>query len=105
MTNDYNLTWVEWMDADLFLSADSGGVIQLHHFDLAKLTKKISKGKYEDKEEAKRSYRDHVPFGVYQVKNISFPELIKEARKQNCHGNCTVLLSVRHHFVCPFESY
>ena len=68
MTNDYNLTWVEWLDADLFLSADTGGVIQLHHFDLAKLTKKISKGKYEDKEEAKRSYTDHVPFGVYQVK-------------------------------------
>ena len=86
MTNDYNLTWVEWMDADLFLSADSGGVVQLHHFDLAKLTKKISKGKYEDKEEAKRSYRDHVPFGVYQVKNIICPELIKGAMKKTVLG-------------------
>ena len=67
MTNDQNLTWVEWVEADTFLSADSGGHIQLHHFDLAKLTKKISKGKYEDKDEAKRSYNEHVPFGVYQV--------------------------------------
>ena len=67
MTNDQNLTWVEWVEADTFLSADSGGHIQLHHFDLAKLTKKISKGKYEDKDEAKRSYDEHVPFGVYQV--------------------------------------
>ena len=69
MTCDHNLTWVEWLDADLFLSADSGGNIQLHNFDLAKLTKKISRGKYEDKDEAKRSYNEHVPFGVYQVCN------------------------------------
>ena len=68
MTNDFSLTWVEWLDADLFLSADSGGNIQLHHFDLARLTKKITAGKYEDKEEARRSFTDHAPFGVYQVR-------------------------------------
>ena len=68
MTNDSSLTWVEWLDADLFLSGDSGGVIQLHHFDLARLSKKITAGKYEDKEEARRSYTDHAPFGVYQVR-------------------------------------
>ena len=68
LTHDLALTWVEWLDADLFLSADSGGDIQLHHFDLARLSKKITAGKYEDKEEARRSFPGHAPFGVYQVR-------------------------------------
>ena len=68
LTHDSSLTWVEWLDADLFLSADSGGDIQLHHFDLARLSKKITAGKYEDKEEARRSFSGHAPFGVYQVR-------------------------------------
>ena len=58
LTNNSPLTWVEWLDADLFLSADSGGDIQLHHFDLARLSKKITAGKYEDKEEARRSCQE-----------------------------------------------
>ena len=86
MTNDFNLTWVEWLDADLFLSADSGGVIQLHHFDLARLTKKITTGKYEDKEEAKRTFNEHAPFGVYQVR-------VKPGSTEifaSCSVDCTV---------------
>ena len=71
MTHSHNLTWVEWLDADSFVSADTGGHIHTHTFDLAKLTKKISRGKYEDKEEPRRTFSQHAPFGVYQVSNIA----------------------------------
>ena len=67
LTNNHNLTWVEWIDSERFLCADAGGSIQLHNFDLARLTKKVREGKYEDKEEAKRTFDSHT-FGVYQVK-------------------------------------
>ena len=69
MTHSHNLTWVEWLDADSFVSADTGGHIHTHTFDLARLTKKISRGKYEDKEEPRRTFSQHAPFGVYQVYN------------------------------------
>ena len=75
MTHSHNLTWVEWLDADSFVSADTGGHIHTHTFDLAKLTKKISRGKYEDKEEPRRTFSIHAPFGVYQVSIIDNTEL------------------------------
>ena len=71
MTHSHNLTWVEWLDADSFVSADTGGHIHTHTFDLARLTKKISRGKYEDKEEPRRTFSIHAPFGVYQVSNCN----------------------------------
>ena len=67
MTNNHNLTWVEWIDNEKFLCADAGGSIQLHHFDLARLNKKVKEGRYQDKEEARRTFNSH-SFGVYQVK-------------------------------------
>jgi len=67
MTNNHNLTWVEWIDSERFLCADASGTIQLHNFDLARLNKKVREGRYEDKEEAKRTFNSHT-FGVYQVK-------------------------------------
>jgi len=67
MTNNHNLTWVEWIDNERFLCADAGGSIQQHNFDLARLNKKVKEGRYEDKEEAKRTFNSHT-FGVYQVK-------------------------------------
>ena len=36
MTHSHNLTWVEWLDADTFVSADTGGHIHTHTFDLAR---------------------------------------------------------------------
>ena len=72
-----------------FLCSDAGGSIQLHYFDFTKLTKydlptsfkqfifpryetpaccrKITQGKYEDKEEPHRSFEGHT-FGVYMVR-------------------------------------
>ena len=76
MTHSHNLTWVEWLDADSFVSADTGGHIHTHTFDLAKLTKKISRGKYEDKEEPRRTFSQHAPFGVYQVSNCNIALLL-----------------------------
>ena len=68
MTHGSPLTWVEWLDKELFLTSDSGGSVHLHKWDLEKLTKKIHQGTYEDKEEPRRKFEDHTPFGVYQVK-------------------------------------
>jgi len=66
-TNDKALTWVEWVDKERFLCSDASGSIQLHHFDFTKLTRKITEGKYEDKEEPHRSFDGHA-FGVYMVR-------------------------------------
>ena len=70
MTHSSPLTWVEWLDAEMFLTSDSGGSVHLHKWDLGKLTKKIHQGTYEDKEEPRRKFDDHAPFGVYQVKLV-----------------------------------
>ena len=72
MTHSSPLTWVEWLDAEMFLTSDSGGSVHLHKWDLGKLTKKIHQGTYEDKEEPRRKFDDHAPFGVYQVYNRAF---------------------------------
>ena len=70
MTHSSPLTWVEWLDSEMFLTSDSGGSVHLHKWDLGKLTKKIHQGTYEDKEEPRRKFDDHAPFGVYQVKLV-----------------------------------
>merc|ERR1711988_1599615 len=57
MTHGSPLTWVEWLDKELFLTSDSGGSVHLHKWDLEKLTKKIHQGTYEDKEEPRRKLR------------------------------------------------
>ena len=72
MTHSSPLTWVEWLDPQWFLSSDAGGGVHLHHWDLAKLTEKIHRGRYEDKEKPKREFNDHSPFGVYQVQTDLF---------------------------------
>ena len=42
-------------------------VLELHHFDLQRLKRKVAEGKYEDKERAHRTFKGH-DLGVYKVK-------------------------------------